>query len=122
MQCPSRTETIDIPGNRDLTDAHRAARTREIYDVFHDTVAATLDAFARPPALVTIHSFTPAWFGQPRPTELGILHDDDPRLALAMMAAADRLAEDRSEPTLLRGRRRDPHAGAARHGARPAAT
>lgn len=87
---PSRTETIDIPGNRDLGAGARAARTREIYDPFHATLAATLDAFPRQPALVTIHSFSPTWFGQTRATELGILHDDDPSLAHAMQSAADR--------------------------------
>ena len=87
---PSRTETIEIPGNRDLGPAARAARTHEIYDAFHATLGATLDAFPRPPALVTIHSFTPTWFGQSRATELGILHDDDPTLARAMLEAADR--------------------------------
>lgn len=86
---PSRTETIDIPGNRDLSPAARALRTREIYEVFHATLGETLEAFPKPPALVTIHSFTPTWFGKPRATELGILHDDDPTLALAMLPAAD---------------------------------
>lgn len=87
---PSRTETIDIPGNLNLGNLDRAQRTREIYDVFHATLAATINAFGAPPALVTIHSFTPAWFGQARSTELGLLHDDDPALARAMLAAADR--------------------------------
>ncbi len=96
---PERTETIEIPGNRGLTEAHRAARTREVYDVFHRTVSETLDGFARSPALVTIHSFTPTWYGQPRPTELGILHDEDARLALAMMDAAEAgLRTDLNQP------------------------
>lgn len=86
---PSRTETIEIPGNRDLTPDARAIRTREVYDVFHATLDAALDGFASAPALVTIHSFTPQWFGQPRRTELGLLHDADPALARAMLTFAD---------------------------------
>jgi predicted N-formylglutamate amidohydrolase len=87
---PARTETIDIPGNRDLTPAERKLRTREIYDAFHATLSATLDAFPKPPAFVTIHSFTPNWFGQPRDTELGLLHDEDPTLARAMLSHSAR--------------------------------
>ena len=86
---PSKTETIEVPGNRDLTPGERTMRTREVYDAFHATLSATLDAFPRPPAFVTIHSFTPSWFGQPRDTELGLLHDDDPTLARAMMSHTD---------------------------------
>ena len=85
---PARTETIDIPGNRDLSPEKRAARTREIYDVFHQTLADTLDGFPKPPALVTIHSFTPLWFDSPRPTQIGLLHDADDRLARTMLKSA----------------------------------
>lgn len=86
---PERTEAIDVPGNRGLSESERAARTREIYDSFHATLSRMLDGFSGPPALVTVHSFTPTWHGTPRATELGLLHDDDPRLAIAMLAAAD---------------------------------
>ena len=72
---PERTETVEIPGNRGLSYADRAARTSEIYDVFHAAVDAVLDGFAAPPVLVTVHSFTPVWHGAPRPTEIGLLHD-----------------------------------------------
>ena len=86
---PSRTETIEIPGNRDLSPDARAIRTREIYDVFHATLETSLDDFTSAPAFVTIHSFTPQWFGQPRRTELGLLHDADPALARSMLTFAD---------------------------------
>lgn len=86
---PSRVEVIDIPGNRDLSPADRTARAEAIYVPFHTRVSDLLDSFASPPALVTIHSFTPHWHGVPRPTEIGLLHDADPSLARAMLAAAD---------------------------------
>jgi predicted N-formylglutamate amidohydrolase len=86
---PARSETIEVPGNTGLTEPERQARTREVYDTFHAAVSARLDSFATPPALVTIHSFSPVWFDVPRPTEIGILHDEDPSLALAMMKATD---------------------------------
>jgi predicted N-formylglutamate amidohydrolase len=37
------------------------------------------------PVLVTIHSFTPVYEGNPREVEIGILHDADTRLADAML-------------------------------------
>lgn len=85
---PARSETIEVPGNRSLVQADRDARTQEIYDPFRRLVAATLDRFDTRPALITLHTFTPSWFGAPRATELGILHDDDDRLAEAVLAAA----------------------------------
>ena len=84
---PARTETIEVPGNRDLSTEARANRAAEVYHPFHACVSATLDRFNQPPALVTIHSFTPTWRGIARPTELGLLHDANPGLATAMLAA-----------------------------------
>lgn len=37
---------------------------------------------------MTIHTFTPVYFGKPREVEIGILHDTDSRLADAMLEAA----------------------------------
>ncbi|TCO70361.1 N-formylglutamate amidohydrolase [Rhodovulum euryhalinum] len=84
---PPLTETIAIPGNRDLTRADRADRARRYYAPFRDALEAVLAA--RPgAALVTVHSFTPIWHGVPRAVEIGILHDADARLADAMLVAA----------------------------------
>ncbi|MGR3370523.1 MAG: N-formylglutamate amidohydrolase [Sagittula sp.] len=82
---PARTETIEIPGNRDLLPAAREARVQEIYEPFRRMLEGLLAA--RPgAALVTVHSFTPVWFGEPREAEIGLLHDEDARLATAMLA------------------------------------
>lgn len=86
---PERTERIAVPGNAGLTEAGRMARAELAYVPFHRAVAATLDRFATPPALVTVHSFTPTWFGAPRAVELGLLHDADSGLAERMLAVAD---------------------------------
>jgi predicted N-formylglutamate amidohydrolase len=52
--------------------------------------------------LVTVHSFTPVYFGKTRDVEVGILHDRDSRLADAMIARADRMQTNyvvrRNEP------------------------
>jgi len=85
---PARTETIDIPGNHDVSSEEKTARVREVYDAFHKTLTDTLDGFATQPAMVTVHSFTPTWFGKPRSTEIGLLHDADARMAFAMHKSA----------------------------------
>ncbi|UWQ90185.1 N-formylglutamate amidohydrolase [Rhodobacteraceae bacterium M382] len=91
---PARSELIDVPGNADLTAAQRAERTAQIYDPFCTTVSEVIarrQADARPTVLITIHSFTPVYFGKPRAVEIGILHDDDRRMADLMLAEAPRL-------------------------------
>lgn len=82
---PAKSEVHEIPGNRDLTEADRAARVELVYRPFVAAVDAAI-ARARPKALVTIHSFTPVYFGKPRRVEIGILHDSDSRLAEALLA------------------------------------
>jgi predicted N-formylglutamate amidohydrolase len=84
---PEQSELIAVPGNKNLTQAQRMARAARFYTPFHDSLAAALAA--RPnPVLVTIHSFTPIYFGKKRLVEIGILHDNDSRLADAMLASA----------------------------------
>jgi predicted N-formylglutamate amidohydrolase len=85
-----RSEVTDIPGNAALDAAGRAARTEAIYRPFRAAADALLDeraASRRACAVVTIHSFTPTYLGRPRAVEIGILHDEDARLADALLHA-----------------------------------
>ena len=52
------------------------------------------------PVVITIHSFTPVYFGKPREVEIGILHDTDSRLADAMLTGAEgaSLTVNRNDP------------------------
>ncbi|HGG64424.1 MAG TPA: N-formylglutamate amidohydrolase, partial [Rhodobacteraceae bacterium] len=99
---PARSEIHDVPGNTNLTDIEKTERISKVYNPFRNMVSDTLTASAKPPVLVTIHSFTPVYMGQKRTVDIGILHDDDSRLADAMLA----LAPDR---TGLNIRRNDPY-------------
>ena len=85
----SRSEEIEIPGNLHLSDVDRKRRIEGVYLPFHACVSEALDRFARPPALVTVHSFAPIWFGKHREVELGLLHDEDDRFAKEMFAASN---------------------------------
>ena len=101
---PARSEIHDIPGNAAITPEERATRTAAVYIPFHDGLHAVLmDRIARGlhPALITIHSFTPVYFGQPRAVEFGVIHDADdtlPRAILAEAQARTRLRAELNEP------------------------
>jgi len=111
---PATAEGRPVPGNAGLDAAERAQRI----DAFHTPFHAAIDALlaARPfAAVVSVHSFTPVYFGVARPWDLGVLHDDDSRLADVM------LAHLRTEPlTLGRNQPYSPADGVyytlARHG------
>ena len=63
---PSVSEGIPIPGHLDLELAEVSRRVEAIFTPFHNRVAAHLDqrlATGRPTRLVSIHSFTPVFFG-----------------------------------------------------------
>jgi predicted N-formylglutamate amidohydrolase len=62
---------------------------RLYYEPFRAALAQEVAARTSP-VLVTIHSFTPVFHGRPRSVEIGILHDDDARLADAMLDSATR--------------------------------
>ena len=97
---PEKSELIDIPGNSGLTAEARAERVRTVYEPFcamvQDQIKARI-ASARPTALITVHSFTPVYYGKPRAVEIGILHDTDSAMADAMLAAAPKLPHRRIE-------------------------
>lgn len=100
---PVKSEIYDIPGNVDLGEAERFARTSALYVPFHDRVSeiiAERQVAGRNIVVVTIHSFTPVYHGQFREVQIGILHDSDSRLADAMLAAAEgsALKVKRNEP------------------------
>jgi predicted N-formylglutamate amidohydrolase len=102
---PETSEIYAIPGNRDLKDTERRERTEALYTPFHDRIRALLtDRSARGQAtmIVTIHSFTPVYLGKSRAVELGILHDEDSRLA-------DRMLSDAAKAPVYRTERNEPY-------------
>ncbi|MDE4134859.1 N-formylglutamate amidohydrolase [Phaeobacter sp. QD34_3] len=95
---PEQSEVIAIPGNVGLSPDAREERVQSVYTPFCTAVSQLLaarKAAGRDTLLVTMHSFTPVYFGAPRAVEIGILHDSDSRLADAMLAEAQRLPHRR---------------------------
>jgi predicted N-formylglutamate amidohydrolase len=77
-----------VPGNANLTDADRRARAAACYEPYHKAISARLHDFHRQdvvPALIAVHSFTPVLGGQPRPWNVGILWDKDPRIPVPLL-------------------------------------
>lgn len=94
---PSKSELIEVPGNKNLSKAEIDDRVQFVYEPFHEMINKTIYDPQRlalsnqhaSPVIITIHSFTPIYFGEVRTVELGILHDDhDDRLAKPMMQSA----------------------------------
>ena len=86
---PEISETTEIPGNRGLDAAARAARVQAIFRPYHDALAAALDRRAmdgRASVLVALHSFTPVFKGEARPWHAAVLYNRDGRLAHCLFA------------------------------------
>lgn len=87
------SESTLIPGNQNLTAADRKTRVALAYDPFHgaiDEVVNTRLAQGRETRLVAIHTFTPIYKGIQRPWHIGILHDEDLRLAMPLLMELNR--------------------------------
>lgn len=102
---PAQSEVHDIPGNADLPAAERLARVRAHYIPFHAALSELLAerlagalAGGRAPVLITVHSFTPVYFGQRREVEFGVIHDADDRLARAIAAQETGLITRLNQP------------------------
>ncbi|GEP05913.1 N-formylglutamate amidohydrolase [Methylobacterium oxalidis] len=78
-----------VPGNARIDEAGKAERIARFYEPFDraiDVAVAEGEAAGAPPAIVTIHSFTPYWRGVARPWQVGILWDRDDRLSAPLIA------------------------------------
>lgn len=87
----AKSEVHDIPGNAALSVGERLRRTQAVYLPFHTVLHGLIAgriALRLAPVIVTVHSFTPVYFGQTRAVEFGVIHDADPSLARAVVAAA----------------------------------
>ncbi|WP_083533512.1 N-formylglutamate amidohydrolase [Bosea sp. WAO] len=79
-----------VPGNARIDEAGIAARIARYYAPYDAAIDASVEAAiaaGHPPAIVSLHSFTPFWKGVPRPWHAGVLWDREGRLAQALIAA-----------------------------------
>lgn len=91
---PPVSETTEIPGNAGLTPTERDERIALCWRPFHDAVDRVIEerlARGQETRLVSVHSFTPVYKGHARPWHIGIIHDDDTRLAAPLITALDEI-------------------------------
>jgi predicted N-formylglutamate amidohydrolase len=72
-----------VPGNAYADEAEIVRRSARFWTPYRNQVAATVDAMiaaGEPPAVISIHSFTPVMRARARPWKVGILWDLDDRL------------------------------------------
>ena len=79
-----------VPGNARIDAAEIAGRRGRYWAPYRAAVQATVEAMlasGEPPAILSIHSFTPHWRGHARPWKVGVLWDADSRLAAPLIGA-----------------------------------
>ena len=84
------SDGLIVPGNVGLEPEEIDSRIARYYEPYHRAIERAIEAAfiaGKPPIIVSVHSFTQAWKGMPRPWSVGVLWDKDPRLALPLLAA-----------------------------------
>jgi predicted N-formylglutamate amidohydrolase len=97
---PAITCEIAVPGNADVSGMQRDQREAELFWPYHHAVERVLaerDARGAASIVLSVHSFTPSLYGQPRPWHVGVMYGQDRRLAAAFIEAFS------SEPELVVG-------------------
>ncbi len=93
-----------IPGNHPIDDSEIELRLDRYHRPYHRAVSDAIDrSFAAgvTPAIFSVHSFTDAWKGRPRPWHATILWDADPRFVkpmLDLLRSVDGIIADDNEP------------------------
>ncbi|MBM3600934.1 MAG: N-formylglutamate amidohydrolase [Alphaproteobacteria bacterium] len=90
---PVSSDDVEVPGNRDLSDAARRARGVEIFQPYHRAIEEIIEATSargQVPAILSIHSCTPVFKGFVRPWHFGVLWNRDGRIAEPLMAGLAR--------------------------------
>lgn len=85
---PVKTEDGDVPGNIDIPEEEKTARIKEIHAPYHAEIEQKIETFRNKniiPVIISIHSFTPSFFKQKRPWEIGVLWVRDPRLPVPVI-------------------------------------
>ena len=78
------------PATRESTRRKSRAAATLYWAPYRSAITATVEAMlasGEPPAILSIHSFTPHWRGVARPWKVGVLWDSDPRLPAPLIRA-----------------------------------
>lgn len=87
---PAVSDGTPVPANTGLTEEQRAARVAAFHTPYHQAVGAEIDrreAAGELPIVIAVHSCTPVMQGFVRPWEIGVLWNEDDRLARPLIGA-----------------------------------
>ncbi|MCW8836266.1 MAG: N-formylglutamate amidohydrolase [Rhodospirillales bacterium] len=85
---PEVSDDIEIPGNKGLSEVQKVERAEVFHWPYHHAITNAVGhlwAMGKPPAVFSIHSFTPHMSGERRPWDAGVLWNRDPRIAVPMI-------------------------------------
>ncbi|HEY9078470.1 N-formylglutamate amidohydrolase [Magnetovibrio sp.] len=86
---PEISDGVTVPANQSLSEDQVACRIETLHTPYHEAINREIAAVWRrddkPPALFSIHSFTPTMNGQDRVWDIGVLWNRDPRLAVPLI-------------------------------------
>ncbi|MDA1089480.1 MAG: N-formylglutamate amidohydrolase [Proteobacteria bacterium] len=85
---PQVSDHTPIPGNQGLGEEEHNRRVAEFFEPYHDAIMEDLGHLWRrgkPPALFSIHSFSPEFGDAVRPWDVGVLWNHDPRIAMPLI-------------------------------------
>ncbi len=97
---PESSDGVAVPGNANLDLAERQSRMERYFHPYHDEIERRIrshDQQHQTLALISVHSFTPEMEGFQRPWHVGVLWDQDQRLAAPVIRELGR------DPGLLVG-------------------
>ena len=79
-----KSENIKIPGNLNISLKEKILRSKRYYFPYHNQIKKFINQSLKSnviPSLVSIHSFTPVYFGKKRKWHIGLLQRKDQRLS-----------------------------------------
>ncbi|MBL4666884.1 MAG: N-formylglutamate amidohydrolase [Sneathiella sp.] len=97
---PYISDGVTVPANKEITAAERKKRVDTYFTPYHEKVEEILDQKSKLPEIpivISMHSFTPIMNDFERPWHVGVLWDQDGRIALPMLEVL------RQNPTLVVG-------------------
>jgi len=97
---PYISDGVTVPTNEDVSDSERKKRVDRFFKPYHAKVSELLEkkcSLEETPIVISMHSFTPIMNDFERPWHIGVLWDQDDRIALPMLEAL------RKNPTLVVG-------------------
>ncbi|MCF8468848.1 MAG: N-formylglutamate amidohydrolase [Sneathiella sp.] len=85
---PAVSDGVEIPANQRITETEKSRRLETWFKPYHAAITELVEKKAAAhaePLLISMHSFTPVMNDFERPWHIGVLWDEDPRIALPLL-------------------------------------